>query len=316
MSSNRVSLNDQLVAMSTASGRPAVDRDQLRSLLATGTPELARYAYLRHTASNRPAPAPPRRHPAGSFWGWCLRHRPIAIIIALFLWAYLGGITGSVTIGGLLVATMVGAIIVVQTWPRRRRTPPADTNPWPFGADRVPGYGHLAGESRLLRPEAELLGIAVLLVEGIRVSPIAKNNVIIVGNLLHQVEQSLQGIGHECYRIWQIRSSLEAPETHTDVGAALQAALDQRIGMVQRNWRELLDNVAQLAELAVNVDAYTKLLRDHERHQRLIAESPGYPMPAMPHPQWQQLQEMQVNLAAQVGFINDTARRVSNVDFR
>ncbi|MGV9709928.1 hypothetical protein ACWDTI_04615 [Gordonia sp. NPDC003424] len=87
------------------------------------------------------------------------------------------------------------------------------------------------------------------------------------------------------------------------------------MSLVGQNWSELLDNVAQPAELAVNLDAYAKILRDHERHQRMMADDPYLTVTGTIDPQWQYLQDMQANLSAQVGFINDTARRVGSVEF-
>ncbi|MGV9709996.1 hypothetical protein ACWDTI_04965 [Gordonia sp. NPDC003424] len=322
MPTNSVPMTDHLVAMSAAGARnglrPATDDAELRSLLSTCTPELARDAFLRFTASNRSVPAEPAPARAPGLWGWCKRHKILAVICAFFGWVFATAITaGNAGFGLLLFAAICGAIFWYQG--RRGRTPtkrpstvPA-TNPWPFGAERTSSHGELAGESTLLRPEAELVGIAVLIVETIKASPVVRSTVINTGDLLAQVDQSLSTISHQCYRVWWVRSTIEYPESDSDVGRALAAAIDQRLVRVQENWRELLDHVAQLAELAANFDSYAKVLRDYERHQRLMADSTvGGPSAA--DPRWDHLEGMQANLSAQIGFINDTARRVSSAD--
>ncbi|MEE4025038.1 hypothetical protein V1Y59_18275 [Gordonia sp. PKS22-38] len=281
MPTNSVSMTDHLVAMSSAGARdgrrPDADTTELTALVSALTPEYARDAYLRFTASNRwPNQAPPPTEPG--LWGRITRPR-------------------------------------IVRFPDNART----ANPWPYGAERTPAHGELAGESTLLRPEAELLGIAVLLVERIKASPAARSHVITAGQILPQVDQSLYTISHQGYRIWWVRSSIEYPESDSDVGRALTEAINQRLARVQHNWRELLDNVAQLAELATNFDSYAKVLRDHERHQRLLAHGDTVGTSwgrdtQWDRLQWDHLQGMQANLSAQIGFINDTARRVSSVD--
>ena len=319
MPTNPVGMADHLVAMSSAgahsASRPVPDPAALRSLLSHCAPEDARDAFLRFTWSNRtPQPHPVAQTPGP--WQWCRRHPIVTVVIAFLAWAFTTGIAGGQPLAGLVLLAVLGGVIY---WLQRRanhekRAAAAPINPWPYGAERVPAYGALAGESTLLRPEAELLGVAVLLAETIQASPVVRSDLIYTGTLLEQINSSLYTISHQCHRIWWIRSSLEKPESTSDVGRALQAAIDQRVQRVEQNWRELLGNVAQLAELAVDFDQYAKVLRDHARHHRLMADGYGMPIPSAPDPQWQYLQEVQANLSAQVGFLNDTAVRVSAVD--
>lgn len=318
--SSTVGLRDHLVALCQVrgGGGETPHLADVRAVLAPVTSERSRDAFLRYTSSNWPdawrrSSAAPVQ--ARGFWPWVNRHpllTLIGLVIALILLV-------SAWQAVLALAVVIGAVWLIITVVRKLTThgspatvPPV--NPWPFGAERAGGYGELAGESTLLRPEAELLGVAVLLVEQVKASPTVADPLVDTGYLLPQVDDSLQSISHQCHRIWSIRSSIESPESSSEVGRALNAAIKDRMTRVGAHWRAVLDNVSQLADLAATLDDYGRVLRDQHRHQRMMADPEQFGVGPIADPRRDQLQEMNANLAAQVGFINDTARRVASVD--
>ena len=184
-------------------------------------------------------------------------------------------------------------------------------NPWPFGAEGVRAHGSLPGDSGMMRPEPELLGTAVLLANFIKLTYAARSGMVNGPMLVGQVDDTVHATSHQCHRIWFLRTTIERPESNSDVARALNQAINERLSRVGRNWDELLENVSRLADLAGQCSHYSEMLRDSERHQRLLAHYDNAGADTGAH-RAEALDAMNGNLAAQIEFINDTARRVAN----
>ncbi len=183
-------------------------------------------------------------------------------------------------------------------------------NPWPFGAEGVRADGTLPGDSELMRPEAELLGTAVLLANFIKLTYAVQSGMVNGPAIIAQVGDAVFATSYQCHRIWQLRTTIERPESDSDVARALNRAINERLERVGQNWDELLENVSRLADLAGRCSHYSEVLRDSERHQRLLAQfDPGA---VSADPRAEAIDSMNANLSAQIEFINDTARRVAN----
>ena len=183
-------------------------------------------------------------------------------------------------------------------------------NPWPFGAEGVRADGTLPGDSELMRPEAELLGTAVLLANFIKLTYAVQSGMVNGPAIIAQVGDAVFATSYQCHRIWQLRTTIERPESDSDVARALNQAINERLVRVRQNWDELLENVSRLADLAGRCSHYSEVLRDSERHQRLLAQyDPGA---VSADPRAEAIDSMNANLSAQIEFINDTARRVAN----
>jgi hypothetical protein len=283
------------------------------------------HAFLRYTASNHPAylagrPTKPAKWPVP-------RIVVVVSVLAVALAVLAGGASGALAAVVLLLS--IGGLLGLKARQVRRHRQRmiadeqarAASNPWPFGAQRVPAFNPDA-EHGSTRVETRLVGLAVLLSEEIRRSPAWNDPVLDEHRVRINLDATLQDISGRAYRVWRLRT--ETPYTHGDsaVSPLLNEQLAEYTNAARMAENALRDHVAALAEYLGELRPVEHLLADlsalrrtadagtNDLLRQVYADAMGNQADAIRfHQHADELRDLAANLDAQFRYLREQVAR-------
>ncbi len=221
-------------------------------------------AYLRYTASNTPAAqvARARTKPTWRYPAWAV---VCGGIVALVVGAASGDAAAGIVTWAAFAA-LLGCLTWKQNQLRRKRYEQleaqlAASNPWPWGAERVPAHNPDA-ERGSTRVETRLLGLAVLISEEIRRSPAWNNPILDQHGVRIDLDATLGDISGRAYRVWRIRTDAAWPLGQSEFATVLHQQFAEYAQAARMAEAALRDHVAALAEYLGELRPLERMLRD------------------------------------------------------